>query len=541
MDIVSASNIGMRNASVSYYKTRTGSVQLRYSDILKRYFVVCDFEHRIIPKNAGFSWNVKLRQWETTDVTVAEKLLKYATADIVGIIKREKELYNRKIEESKKASSDIKLLAPKDLNYLPFQKAGIEFCITRNNVLLADEMGLGKTIQAIGTINNITNIKKVLIVCTATLKLNWYSELKKWLTRSLDIKIVDVPADFKGENILICSYNRLPKLVDNLLKDHFFDLVICDEVHLAKNKKALRTKAVDSVSRRTLRNIHMTGTPIVSRPAELYAIIQRLGFEMDWYHYMRRYADMHQNQYGYMEYGGAKNLEELQQKLRSSIMIRRMKSDVLTELPDKIRQPVIFEADTKELKDAVKQEQRFLKFVDEYAEKINKLNFEADAGFGELAIVRKNTAIAKIPLVIDFIKSTLENTDKVVVFAHHKEVIAQIQNEFKDSAVKLTGESSQEERQQVINLFQTNPKIKIFIGSILACGAGITLTASSTVIFAELDWVPGNVSQAEDRCHRIGQKNTVMVYHLIVDGSIDVKISKMLIDKQQNIDKALNS
>jgi SWI/SNF-related matrix-associated actin-dependent regulator 1 of chromatin subfamily A len=514
-------------------------IQLIFSSEDNKFVCLCNYNDRFVPKQAGFSWNVKLKQWETTDITIAEKLQKYANPFTTEALKQQKIAYNKKIEDSKKVSSNIVLYAPKGLNYLPFQKAGIEFCIKQKNVLLADEMGLGKTIQAIGIINNVSDIKKVLVVCTATLKRNWFEELKKWLIKPLKIKIVDVETDYNDEDILICSYNRLPKLTEFFKKD-VFDLVVCDEVHLAKNKKALRTKAVDKISKRANRNVHMTGTPIVSRPAELFPIISRLGFEMDWYHYMQRYADMHQNKFGYMEYKGAKNLEELQQRLRASIMIRRMKADVLAELPDKIRQPVIFDAETKELKEAVKQEQKFLDKFDSYVEKINDLQFVADKDFSELASLRKNTAIAKIPLIIDFIQNTLENTDKVVVFAHHKELINQIYNEFKDEAVKLTGETIQEERHQAIQEFQNNPKIKIFIGSILACGAGITLTASSTVIFAELDWVSGNVSQAEDRCHRIGQKNTVMVYHLIVDGSIDVKISKMLIDKQRNIDKALN-
>lgn len=514
-------------------------IQLKYNQFDNKFFCLCDYDDRFIPKNAGFSWNMNLKQWETTDSIMAEKLIRFASIETAEIIKKQKAILEQKIEASKKASSNINLLVPVGQDYLPFQKAGIEFCMKRNNVLLADEMGLGKTIQAIGTINNILTISKVIIVCTATLKLNWQSELQKWLTRKLSIKVVDFPEDFNNENIVIVSYNRLPKLLLTF-ENYFFDLVICDEVHLTKNKKALRTKAIDSITKKTLKNIHITGTPIVSRPAELYPIISRLGFDIDWYTFMRRYADMKRNKYGFLEKKGAKNLDELQQKLRSSIMIRRMKADVLTELPDKIRQPVIFEADTKELKFAVEQENKFAGVVTNYIEKIDDLTFSKEMSFGELALIRKNTAVAKIPLVIEFLEETLENCDKVVVFAHHKEVISQIHNYFNDKAVKLTGDDTQEDRQKAIQDFQNKKEIKIFIGSILACGVGITLTASATVVFAELDWVPGNVSQAEDRCHRIGQKNTVMVYHLIVDGSIDVKISKMLIDKQKNIDKALN-
>lgn len=516
-------------------------IQLKYSQFENKFFVACHPMHKDIPKSAGFAWNHDLKHWETKDVLTAAKLIQHATLETAEIIKKKKEEIEKRIESSKKASSNINLLCPQGLEYLPFQKAGIEFCMNRNNVLLADEMGLGKTIQAIGTINNVPSIKKVLVLATASLKYNWQNELKKWLTKPLSIKIVDTPADYNNEDILICSYNRLANLLATF-EHTFFDLIIADEAHLTKNKKTGRGKATSDICKKTLRNIHMTGTPIVNRPAELYTIISRLGFEMDWYTFMRRYADLHRNHFGFMEYKGAKNLDELQTKLRASIMIRRMKSDVLTELPDKIRQPIIFEANTKELREAIKGEQKFLKLFDDanYSTKIQNLNFEELGDIGEFTLARKNTAVAKIPLIVDFVKETLENTDKVVVFAHHKDVIAALKNEFGAEAVKLSGEDNPEDRQKAIEDFQKDKNIKVFIGSILACGAGITLTASSTVIFAELDWVPGNVSQAEDRCHRIGQKNTVMVYHLIVDGSIDVKLSKMLIDKQSKIDKALN-
>jgi len=524
-------------------------IQLKYSAFEEKFFVTCFPIDKDIPKAAGFAWNHNLKHWETKDVLTAFKLINHATIETAEIINKKKQEIEKRIESSKKASSDIKLICPQGLDYLPFQKAGIEFCMNHNNVLLADEMGLGKTIQAIGTINNVPAIKKVLVLATASLKYNWKNELEKWLTKPLSIKIVDTPEDYNNEDILICSYNRLANLLATF-ENTFFDLIIADEVHLTKNEKTKskklnaksRGKATSLICKKTLRNIHMTGTPIVNRPNELYTIIKRLGFEMDWYTFMERYADLHKNYYGFMEYKGAKNLEELQTKLRASIMIRRMKADVLTELPDKIRQPIIFEANTKELREAIKGEQKFLHLFGDvnYATIIQDLDFDEYGDIGELALARKNTAVAKIPLIVDFVKETLENTEKVVVFAHHNAVISALKNEFGAEAVKLSGDDKPEDRQKAIEDFQKNKNIKVFIGSILACGAGITLTASSTVIFAELDWVPGNVSQAEDRCHRIGQKNTVMVYHLIVDGSIDVKLSKMLIDKQTQIDKALN-
>jgi SWI/SNF-related matrix-associated actin-dependent regulator 1 of chromatin subfamily A len=517
-------------------------MKLRYSSLLRYFYCVSDFDEREIPKRAGFCWDSKTKQWITTNIFAAVKLSEYADPITKELIRKKQTELKDTAQASKKAVSNISLAKPAGLDYLPFQKAGIEFCIGRNNVLLADEMGLGKTIQAIGIINNVAAVNKVIVITTASTKLNWLAELKKWLVKPLRCAVVDTceQLDTNTQDVIIVAYSRLTRLLE-ALKGTDFDLCIVDEVHFTKSKKAQRSQAVKPICKNAVRNIHMTGTPICNRPDELYPIIERLGFDMGWYEYMRRYCGAYRNVMGFWDTKGAKNLDELQNKLRSTIMIRRMKADVLKELPAKIRQAVILEADSKELRDALKEEKKYADAASQYIDKVKDLNTDEKTTFFEMSIARKNTAIAKIPAVIDFVDELLENTENVVVFAHHKDVITPIMAHYGAAAVKITGEDTTEERQESIFRFQNDKSIKVFIGSILAAGAGITLTASSTVVFAELDWTPGNMQQAEDRCHRIGQNDTVMVYHLIVDGSIDVKISKMLIDKQSNIDKALNA
>ena len=127
-----------------------------------------------------------------------------------------------------------------------------------------------------------------------------------------------------------------------------------------------------------------------------------------------------------------------------------------------------------------------------------------------------------------------------MLFAHHHDVIEQIIAPFGDAAVKLTGEDTAVERQAAVDRFQTDPGCTLFVGSITAAGLGLTLTASSHVVFAELDWVPGNMRQAEDRCHRIGQRDSVLVQYIVMEGSLDAQIAQQLVEKEEIIEQALD-
>jgi len=532
------------------------------------------YEERHIPKAAGFYWSGKLKQWRTDDPEKALKLRKYADPDLQNALEEIVRHKRESLEASRATSADVELPRPEGLNYLPFQKAGIAFASGRPSTLIADEMGLGKTIQAIGVINSDPTIKRVLVICPSSLRLNWRRELIKWLVRKLSIGII-VKQNYPAGNpdIVIVNYDVLTKH-KQALNAVTWDLLIADEVHYLKNPKAQRTisvfgkwnkdpeKKVEPIPAR--RKIFLTGTPIVNRPVELFPIIHALdpATWKSWHYYTSRYCDKHYNGFGW-DVSGASNLEELQEKLRSSIMVRRLKSEVLTELPAKIRQVIELPSngsssaiaseraayEAKEdylsrLRDAVELA-KASDNPDDYRAAVRALNEGSFAAFSEMSKVRHDTAVSKIPFVVEHLRDAIDSSGKVICFAHHKDVIdgiiKAIEKDLPGSTVRITGETPMQERDRAVQEFQNNPEVKLFVGNIIAAGVGLTLTASSHVVFAELDWVPGNVTQAEDRAHRIGQANSVLVQHIVLEGSLDAEIARAIVNKQEVIDKALDN
>jgi SWI/SNF-related matrix-associated actin-dependent regulator 1 of chromatin subfamily A len=460
------------------------------------------------------------------------------------------------IEASRATAAEIDLPHPAGLDYRPFQKAGIRYALDRDGVLIADEMGLGKTIQAIGVINADPSIKTGIIVCPKSLKLNWARELEKWLTRPLTVGIAN--GSLPETDLIIINYEGLVKFQKEISSKHF-DISIVDECHFIKNSKALRSKAVKAIKSR--RKVRMTGTPIVNRPSELYNIIEDLGG--NWGSFMtfaKRYCDAHQNRYGW-DFSGSSNLDELQKRLRETVMVRRLKSEVLTELPRKIRQIIEVTAEDSTQKRAIEAEKTYEEQSQErladlrasvelskaeseeaYKAAVARLRDAMQVDFTEMAKLRHETALAKVPAVIDHVKNSLEdNNNKLIIAAHHHDVIDELMEGLAEfNPVKLTGETKEADRQAAVDRFQNDPDCRVFIGSITAAGVGITLTASSHVIFAELDWTPGNITQMEDRAHRIGQTDTVLVQHIVLADSLDARMAKMLVEKQEIIDSALD-
>jgi SWI/SNF-related matrix-associated actin-dependent regulator 1 of chromatin subfamily A len=460
------------------------------------------------------------------------------------------------IEASRATAADIDLPKPEGLDYRPFQKAGIRYALDRDGVLIADEMGLGKTVEAIGVINADPSIKTGIIVCPKSLKLNWARELERWLTRPLTVGIAN--GSLPETDLIIINYEGLVKFQKELSSRHF-DISVIDECHYIKNSKALRSKAVKAIKSR--RKVRMTGTPIVNRPAELYNIIEDLGGS--WGSFMtfaKRYCDAHQTRYGW-DFTGSSNLDELQKRLRETVMVRRLKSEVLTELPRKIRQIIEVTADDSIQKRAVEAEKAYeeqseqrlaalhaevelskAESEESYKAAVARLRDAMQVDFTEMSKLRHETALAKVPAVIDHVKNALEDNDnKVIIAAHHHDVIDELMEGLAEfNPVKLTGETKEADRQAAVDRFQNDPDCRVFIGSITAAGVGITLTASSHVIFAELDWTPGNITQMEDRAHRIGQTDTVLVQHIVLADSLDARMAKMLVEKQEIIDSALD-
>jgi SWI/SNF-related matrix-associated actin-dependent regulator 1 of chromatin subfamily A len=446
-------------------------------------------------------------------------------------------------------TSDIR--CPTPLSYFPYQVEGINFALERNGTLLADEMGVGKTIQAIGVINALGLVlKRILIVCPATMRLVWHSELERWLIYPFSIGVLgvdDVPAQvFSRVNILIINYDRLWKNRE-LVLSRVWDLVILVESHLVKNPEAYRSRVVAQIH--ADRRLALSGTPMPNRPLELFSILNWLDPArwpgQDRFKFALRYCAARNTAFGW-DLSGASNLEELGTLLRETVMIRRTKAEVLPSLPPKFRRVVELQTGT-DLKAVVDYELTlFEKFVKKEMEgtRFGLTKQTGSVDWDNLAKARHTVALAKIPLVVEFVRETVQATrEKLVIFAHHRDVIESLATHLAFlGSVILYGGMSSKEKQTSIDRFQTDPFVRVFIGSIQAAGVGITLApAASHCVFAELSWVPSDLTQAEDRLHRVGTKNNVLVQHLVLRGSLDAIMVRRLIKKQEVLDGVLES
>ena len=502
------------------------------------------YETKDVVKNAGFRFDGERKVWYTADASVAAKLDPTISA--------------AQVASSRATDAMINIAVPPGLAYLPYQRAGIAYAMDRPNVLIADEMGLGKTVEALGVINADYSIKRVLVICPASLKINWHREAEKWRTRYMRVEIANGSAGraageeaaFPDADIVIINYDILAKHRDAIDRVQW-DLLIVDEAHYLKNPKAQRTRLVlghwdkDEAKRiqpiQARRRLFLTGTPIVNRPVELWPLIQamnptgmgRAGFMK----YATRYCNATKTRFGW-DFSGASNLDELQRRLRESVMVRRLKEDVLTELPAKRRQIMVMPA-PDDLKVVLAEE---IEAYDAYEAAKDAGLTERTAAFTVLSDLRHKTALKKVPLAVDHIETMLEEVGKLVVFAHHHDVIEDLCEGLQEyGVVSLTGEDGMKARQEAVDRFQTDPACRVFVGSIQAAGVGLTLTAAQTAVFVEMDWVPGVMSQAEDRLHRIGQTGSVLVQHLVLDDSLDARMARVIVEKQAVIEQALDS
>lgn len=505
---------------------------------------------------------------------------------------------NQNYFASKSEDADIDIPVPMGLSYLPYQRAGIAFGLKNPGVLIADEPGLGKTIQAIGIMNADPKMRHILIVCPASLKNNWARELNKWLMpkenlvkipdtqhvstmlqcdkalhvsyhnketgdiykRTIDLTPSVVVVNgmcndegaarrLLGADIVVINYELLPSYIDVILQCNW-DMVVADECHVLRNTETQRTQHfVGSIERSmppipATRRVFLTGTPILNRAKDVWALISYLN-PSAWNSYeefAQRFCQKEKGAAG-TDDSGSSNLGELQKILRGTVMIRRLKRDVLGELLPKRRHIVKLEHNSPHIGMLLAEEARIMGLGndwEQYSYTLEQLQNTQKARLAETSRIRHAIALAKVPYVIKYIEAELMRVEKIVIFAHHQDVVEQIAQYFKAVAVSFTGQSSATAKQDAVDRFQTDPEVRICVASILAAGVGITLTAANTVIFAELDWTGANVTQAEDRCHRIGQKRQVEIVHLILEKSIDMHIAQKVVEKQAIYKQALD-
>ena len=417
---------------------------------------------------------------------------------------------------------------------LEHQKEAVQKLVENKKFILADDMGLGKTTSTIIAALE-ANSKKVLIICPATLKINWKREIENYSDKSIYIaegKNFSTDADFVIINYDIIKNFHDPKKKDDseILKSNF-DLVIVDEAHYIKNGQAQRTKLINDLVKTVDRLWLLTGTPMTSRPMDYFNLLSLVDSPVskNWMAYAIRYCQGYQFNVGgrkIWNITGASNLEELRERTAGTIL-RRLKENVL-DLPDKIITPVYLRLKSKNYEEVMGE---YYDWYDKNPDESKSLTVQ----FSKLTKVRQIIADEKISQTIEIAENIIEQDKKVIIFCNFTDSLNKIIEHFGKSAVKLDGSMSKPERQRSVDEFQDNPKVKVFVGNIKAAGVGITLTAAEAVIMNDLSFLPSDHAQAEDRAYRYGQKNNVLVYYPIFENTIEGVIYDILNNKKQVI------
>ena len=417
---------------------------------------------------------------------------------------------------------------------LDHQKEAIQKLVENKKFILADDMGLGKTTSTI-IAGLETGAKKILIICPATLKINWKREIENYSDRPIFIsegKQFSTEHDFVIVNYDIMKNFHDPKKKDeSLILMSKFDLVIIDEAHYIKNAQAQRTKLINDITKSVDRLWLLTGTPMTSRPIDYFNLLSLIDSPVakNWMAYVIRYCAGFQFKVGprkIWNVQGASNLEELRDRT-AGLTLRRLKENVL-DLPDKIITPVYLRLKSKVYEEVMGD---YYNWYEKNPEESKSLTVQ----FTKLTKVRQIIADEKISQTIEIAENIIEQDKKVIIFCNFTDSLNKITEHFGKAAVKLDGSMSKHERQFSVDQFQENDKIKVFVGNIKAAGVGITLTSAEAVIFNDLSFLPSDHAQAEDRAYRYGQKNNVLVYYPIFENTIEGIIYDILHNKKQVI------
>jgi SNF2 family DNA or RNA helicase len=539
----------------------------------------------------------------------------------------------------------------KPFEFFPYQRAGIEFAMMRKDTLIGDAPGLGKSPMGVGVFNCDTEAKRVLVICPASLKEHWRREFELWKTRPVTVGIAEAKLEIrgkigvyktgkrKGENkygiietipkhwpntdVVIINYDILDRFLP-YLNEITWDILICDEAHALKtidsgrtcyilggghdepmlddkgeyilNRKGeRRTKKVWYKCIDANRRLFLTGTPMMNRPIELWPMLKScdpngLGKDRRTYgfQYCNGFFDHKRNT---ENFDGASHLDELGDRLRSYFMIRRLKKDVLPELPPKDRKVIIL--DSKDIRDATARESevvqalrlfesmvcrdgetewdRDARLAAELADKVTRMGFDTAMApdkpnsrllnmdyataitglepsmieilFTEMATARRELGMAKLSAVHEWTKTFLDGGEKILLFAYHTDFIKALQDSLKPyKPAVIHGGVPAHKRQGLVDMFQDDEDCRLGLLQIDAAGVGYTLTRAKDCAFGELDWVSEKISQAYDRICRIGQKaDKLMGFFLVANGTLDVQMANRAYGKEINIETTMDS
>jgi SWI/SNF-related matrix-associated actin-dependent regulator of chromatin subfamily A-like protein 1 len=473
----------------------------------------------------GRKWNGTDRRWEFPAV----HLPKFAKVFPTATFSESAQKLLTKLQERREHLDEIRELEDTDfeipgmkLQLYPYQRVGVRFVDRAGGrCLIADAPGLGKTVQAIAyaQLHNL----KTLIVCPLSVVVNWQREVLKFTGKK------SVIWDSKGyeghlnRQFHIVHYDAVAK-ASGWLRDQEFDLLVCDEATYLKNRQTIRAKSVLGSWKerrkypgiKTKYTIFLTGTPVMSRPIEAFALLNFLDKERfnNFFHFTQRY--------GGWKGAAPMNLQDLHDRTKD-LVIRRKKEQVLKEMPPKQRNDLYVELTAAEKKEY----NQLLK------EMFGKWKMDGKPSVQHMPKLQGFLIEKKLPRLIEMIDEFLDNDKPILIFSNYLAPLKALAQHYGDKAALLTGEMSRADRQVTIDRL-TKGEAMVGCFSLTAAGMGIDGLQHKidTVVFLNMDWLPANHEQAEDRTHRIGQKSQVQAYYMVCDGTIDEYMRDILKEKQ---------
>lgn len=513
------------------------------------------YEQRNLAKEIpGYKWNSDMKVWQyPVDRMVVAQMRKIFGPDlkvasqVEDLLKRMDEKRIQMIQV--KEATDATINVPFADKLRPYQRVGVDYLTKTKRAILADDMGTGKTIQAITTCENAGH-EKVLVVCPNTLKWTWLNEVGKW-TDSVAVvvngaknKRMKAIQEFKGKYLII-NYESLR--IHEELATMRWDAIIFDEAHKLKNRKAQQTVVAKKVKSE---NIYLlTGTPMLNRPDELWSLLNRLYPEKfrSYWRFVEQYCQLVHNGYANEIVGCTPEQEKALRETLAPIMIRRTKAEILPDLPEKVHQRhvVALEGEQKKLykqmeKDAIaKLTQEEVIAAPVVIAQITRLR---QLAISPQLLSHQVQESAKFNALMDLIKDNHEG-HKIVVFSQFRKAIELFSERLTTEGIRwtaVTGKVSQKDRNRATKDFQEDKNTRVMLATIEAAAHGLTWTSGDIAIFLDRHWTPAINTQAEDRLHRIGQKNSVTIINLVAENTIEERIENMLEGKAQGFDEIIN-
>jgi SWI/SNF-related matrix-associated actin-dependent regulator 1 of chromatin subfamily A len=546
-------------------KPRTGTAKVFLDDDMIAIRVPYE---RVIVKAVkqvpAVSWNADKHYWQAPTSSVlnviewAEKFDITVEPDVAALSDEVTARMNEFIEASRSTEADIDIPTLQG-ELLPYQRAGVIYASRAKRTFIADDMGLGKTLQSIATLEYVWDSYPAVVICPPSLVLNWVAEWNRWLPNRRVAPVTN-RKDFpeRGSyDVVVVGYSNIAHWEKRLAGHRAY---IFDESHYAKTPTAQRTKAAVKMAKSAHKDgivLCLTGTPVTNRPNEYASQLEILGRLKDFgglWGFYRRYCAAYQDNFGQWNISGHSHLDELNERLRGTCYIRRTKDQVLSELPPVIHSKLLVEGSSTAMKEYVKAEKDILLYIAERARQLAleqgkpsygaaiaaMIRAEANEHLVRLSVLRKLAAKAKMEVVEEWINARIENGKKVVVAAHHREIVDEIARKYGN--LRIQGGMAVEEVEENKRRFQNESveSAPVMVLSIQAAKTGHTLTAAEECLFVELPWTPADVDQTYSRLHRIGQKGSVTSTYMLTSGTIDEEVYEIIEKKRSVVDAAVD-